>query len=222
MEVIILDIYDQLKEFIIMGKLKPGEKLREEKLSEQLEVSRTPVREALRRLESENLIVYLQNRGASVRSYTIKEIEDAYKVRSLNEGFAASIAAQNYSEDKMHLLENSLEVYYEAVERCSNRKNKDSILNLIHSNRLFHKAIVDITGNMHINNVLNEVIVLPMVYQSYYWYSDEDMYLSANQHSKIASAIMRNEAEEAKILMSAHIYHGRDLIIKNFNEIMGV
>ncbi|QQK77808.1 GntR family transcriptional regulator [Salicibibacter cibarius] len=215
-----MNTYERIKRSIINGELKPGEKLREERLSSELNVSRTPVREALKKLEVENLVVYYQNRGSAVQNYSEDDILNAYNLRGLLEGYAASLAAYNYIEGYKGLIRDANEKYRMAVQQCLENKNEETILGVMKANRLFHDIILEMSNNNQISTVLSSVVALPLVYQSFYWYTNEEIKLSVVQHINIESAIKRRDMDEAKTLMTSHIYHGRNHVLHHFNEIM--
>src|SRR5437016_7233976 len=100
-----LNIYRSLKAAVVNGDLAPGEMLNEAELARQWEVSRTPVREAIRQLEQEHLVRWSPRRGAQVVSITVAGVRDLYEVREALEGLAAQLAAQHASPDALAELE---------------------------------------------------------------------------------------------------------------------
>jgi DNA-binding GntR family transcriptional regulator len=100
-----------LREAIISGKLSPGEKLNEPRLAEQFKVSRGPLREAIRRLESMHLVTTIPHQGATVATLDIDSIMELYEVREALEGQAAALAAKNLSDDNLSKLRDLLHVH---------------------------------------------------------------------------------------------------------------
>ena len=96
-------VFENLREAILEGELKPGQRLMEVQLAEQLGVSRTPVREAIRKLELEGLVIMLPRKGAYVANMSLKDIIDVLEIRASLEGLAASLAAQRMSSDDIDL-----------------------------------------------------------------------------------------------------------------------
>ena len=94
-------VFRKLREDILSGKYQPEEELKEQVIADELGVSRTPVREALRQLELERLIRIVPNRGAFVEGITTKDVKDIYQIRMLLEGLCASWAAQNVTEEQL-------------------------------------------------------------------------------------------------------------------------
>ena len=102
-------IYDVLKELIITGQIKPGEKINEESIAATLKVSRTPIRETLIRLEQEGIVEITPRRGAHVVSISKKKIMDIMKVRGVLEGLVTRTAVENMTDDLLNKLRKTLE-----------------------------------------------------------------------------------------------------------------
>lgn len=98
-------IFDTLREAIIAGELKPGERLMEVKLAEKMGVSRTPVREAIRKLELEGLVEMLPRKGAHVAELSVKDIMDVLEVRATLDGLATALAAERITDEEIKKLE---------------------------------------------------------------------------------------------------------------------
>ena len=109
-------VFENLREAIVEGRLKPGQRLMEVQLAEQLGVSRTPVREAIRKLELEGLVVMLPRKGAYVANMSLKDLKDVLEIRASLEGLAASLAAERISDEDIKKLEFIIEepVLFEA------------------------------------------------------------------------------------------------------------
>ena len=90
---------DLIRQAILDGELPAGSRLKEDELAARLDVSRTPVREALRRLEAEGLVVHEAKRGAAVRAYSASELDDMYRLRAMLEGYAARRAAERMTPE---------------------------------------------------------------------------------------------------------------------------
>src|SRR3954464_7514575 len=106
-----------IREAILDGELAAGERLKEDELARRLDVSRTPVREALRRLEAEGLVVVEPQRGATVRSYAPEELDDMYRLRAVLEGYAARRAAERISEADLDELRKSCDRFSRLAAR---------------------------------------------------------------------------------------------------------
>jgi DNA-binding GntR family transcriptional regulator len=110
-------VFDYMKDAIITGKLKPGERLMEVQLAEKLGVSRTPVREAIRKLELEGLVVMVPRKGAYVADLDAKDLLNVLEVRSSLEGLAASLAAERITEEEIDKLKKIIEEFQKKNRR---------------------------------------------------------------------------------------------------------
>ena len=214
-----MNVYKQLKEEILMGDIKPGERLREEQIAARLNLSRTPVREAIRRLEAERMVVYSANKGASVRTYSYEDVRDAYNLRAQVEGYGAMLAAQNAGDDDIvRLREANLECE-RAAERCLVEHTSSNILLLVHANHAFHTQIADLAGNRYLKDFMTTVVSLPVAFNGFFWFSPEELKESVHQHKMLEGAIAGRDADQARAVMSTHIYHGRDHVLPNIDKI---
>lgn len=107
-------VFESLREAIIIGKLSPGERMMEIQLAEEMGVSRTPIREAIRKLELEGLVVMIPRKGAYVAGVSLKDIADVFEIRRALEGLAAELAAERASDEE-----------FEEMERCLVKIAKD-------------------------------------------------------------------------------------------------
>ena len=133
-------IVSSLRDSIIKGELNPGQKLTEPELAEKLGISRTPIREAFRQLESEGFLTVIPRRGAVVSRITRKEINDFYDLKSLLEGYAARIAAEKITEkgiEKLRKINEQLAVLAE----------KDDVDAFFSKNDEFHNTFISYCGN---------------------------------------------------------------------------
>lgn len=117
-------VLEQLREAIISGLLIPGARLIERELTEQMGVSRTVVREALRQLEAEHLVEVIPNKGPFVRQPSIDEAEDLYRIRAVLHGLAARMCAENINTKHLAILEDALELVIESYSNSSQRTLK--------------------------------------------------------------------------------------------------
>jgi len=133
-------VFDGLRQAIISGRLKPGQRLTERELMAMMNVSRTVIREALRQLETEGLVALVANRGPIVRELTKEEANDLYRMRSVLEGFAARLFAENAADADVAKLAAELE----AVEKAYARGDAEEILQ---SKNAFYQIMTDGAGS---------------------------------------------------------------------------
>lgn len=210
-----MDVYEALREEILNGKIALGSRLIEKDLAERFHISRTPVREAIRRLESEGLVILSPNRGASVRDYTLKNVSDTFNLRAQIEGYACALAAANCTKEALAILKNSISQSEKALELYHQNKITECINQLANSNLIFHNTIISLAGNEEIPKVLTPLITLPVLIRGFYWYNYNGILNSINQHKSIYEAIKNRDPLVARTYMEAHLFTGRDNIIAN-------
>ena len=200
-----------IREAIIDGRLKPGQRLKEEDLARQLGISRTPVREALLMLQVEGLIVTTPNRGATVRVHTPDDLGDLYALRALLEGHAARRAGQLITEEEVVVLR-------ESCERFEALSPEDDLRELVRENLFFHSTILDIAGSARLASMVRRVIELPLVYKSYIWYSPDQKRISSHYHRQIVNAFATGDAERAELVMKEHVFEARDVLVARLRD----
>ena len=213
-----MDAYKQLKQDILRGQLKPGERLREEQIAARLELSRTPVREAIRRLEAEGLLVYLANRGVTVRTYSFEDVRDAYNLRAQIEGYAAALAAQHAQDEDHDKLREANRQCELAADQCRVDKNDESVLAMVQANQVFHATIAELAQNRYLKDFMTTVISLPVAFNGFSWFSPEALTESVHHHQFLEAAIRNRDPDQARTLMATHIYHGRDHVLANLQR----
>jgi DNA-binding GntR family transcriptional regulator len=143
-------VYEYLKASILSGHLNPGEKLTEEHLAKTLGVSRTPIREALHKLESEGLIKIRKKRGFIVSKDSNEEVEELFELRSILEGYTLRIISQSISEETLHRLKGFIQNAEEALRRKKiedvfkyNTRFHDTLHELVAHKTRLHRLIVN-------------------------------------------------------------------------------
>jgi DNA-binding GntR family transcriptional regulator len=142
-------VYNSLREDILSGKYKPGENLVELKIADELNVSRTPIREAIRQLELEGLVESVPNKGATVKGITKKDMEDIYHIRRVLEGLAAKWAVMQITEDEIA----ELQEIYDLMEFYT---QKNDIENISKLNTKFHQIIYHASKSSILLNILKD------------------------------------------------------------------
>lgn len=193
-------VFDHLRNSILNGELKPGERLMEVQLAQKLGVSRTPVREAIRKLELEGLVVMIARKGAYVADLSVKDILDVIEVRSVLEGLAAALAAERMSEEELKELKSISEDF----RKCFERKDTQG---LIEADKKFHDCILKSTNNpklIQINQGLQEQIHrFRVIYFSEY---TQAKYLLM-EHDQILQGIIDKNPVYAKKIATVHVEH---------------
>ncbi|TDL31008.1 GntR family transcriptional regulator [Jeotgalibacillus sp. S-D1] len=212
-----MNAYNFIKDSIIQGKYQPGMRLTEEYLAQELKISRTPIREAIKQLKTEGLIIPLK-KGVSVRDFTKEDIRQIYDLRTLLEGYSAAQAAASRTEEDLIKLTEANLLYEEAINQYV-EGDFDQIVKIVEMNQLFHDAIINASKNQHIHFHISRVVVVPIVFRSFYWYSKEKLKRSLDYHKIILQAIESQDTERARIAMHEHIYQGRDQVLTHLEDL---
>ena len=192
-------VYLELKHKILTGEIVSQTRLMEIDLSEKMNVSRTPIREAIKRLADDGLVKVEPRRGAYVANISIKDMLDVFEVREDMEGFVAKLAAQRITdEEKVRLREIAAE-YEAAIAKADDKEN------IIALDEKFHNFIVKCSGNETLSELVNYVQELSLRFR-YLYYDDFSLYEStAEQHNRIMEAINAGREREARIEADAHV-----------------
>ena len=191
-------IFDTLREAIIVGELKPGQRLMEVQLAEKMGVSRTPVREAIRKLELEGLVEMLPRKGAHVAELSVKDIMDVLEVRATLDGLATSLSATRITDDEKKELRHLLDQFINYVE-------KENLQGSIKKDVEFHDVIYRSSGNDKLiqisNNLREQIQRFRIVYIKDYSSSRELI----REHTEIYEAIIAGNPETAMEAARRHI-----------------
>ncbi|HVC71214.1 MAG TPA: GntR family transcriptional regulator [Acidimicrobiales bacterium] len=207
--------YDRIRRSIVEGSYPAGSRLVEQALSAELALSRTPIREALRRLEVEGLVLYRRNRGAVVRATTPEEVADLYELRARLEGYAAELAAVRSTADDRQALVDAADAFDALVgaEPAGRRRTAGHRWALHEANGRFHRAIVTAAGHERLLQMLDRTVDVPLVYQALERFDPAELERSALFHRMITQAVGTGEAARAGRLMAEHILLGRDRLL---------
>ncbi|MCQ2548093.1 MAG: GntR family transcriptional regulator [Clostridia bacterium] len=200
-------VYDQLKKGILLGEIKPGTRLMEVELAEIMRVSRTPIREAIRKLENEGLVEIEARRGAYVADVSYEKMLDALEVRKELEGMAAKLAANSGDKEAVKELRKINNLYEEAV-------NKHQTEDIVHYDVSFHKKLAAISGNEMLIQLMERVQESVTRFR-YIFYEEWSRYASMpSEHSAIIKGIEDGDYYEARTAAKVHI----DDLIKFIEE----
>ncbi len=192
-------VYLELKHKILTGEIVSQTRLMEIDLSEKMNVSRTPIREAIKRLADDGLVKVEPRRGAYVANISIKDMLDVFEVREDMEGFVAKLAAQRITEEEKEELRRIAAEYEEALAKTEDKEN------IIELDEKFHNYIVSCSGNETLSELVKYVQELSLRFR-YLYYNDYSLYEStAEQHNRIMEAINAGRAEEARTEADAHV-----------------
>lgn len=207
-------VYEELKRQILVGEIAPGTRMMEVELADVMGVSRTPVREAIRKLEKEGLVTIEPRKGAYASNISIKDMVDVLEVRQGLEGMAAAIASGKITERQKADLLNVVEKYKAAVESAN-------IEEIIKYDEEFHSMIISISGNKTLMQVFSTVQELALRFR-YIYYDDFNRYESMpREHQLIEEAIMSGDAEKARVAAGDHVSKLKEFILSEGEKAFG-
>jgi len=194
-------VFQKLREDILSGKYKDGDELREISIGEELGVSRTPVREALRQLELEGLVEIIPNKGAYVTGITPKDVMDIYKIRSKLEGLCARWATENITNEQIEELEEIL-FLSEFHSRKATQGNTQHVSEL---DGKFHKIMYEASNSRILDHVLTDFHKYVQMARSLSVRKKDRAEKSIAEHRAILEAIKNKDKDLAERLANEHI-----------------
>jgi len=204
-------VFDELRKDIINNTLLPGTKLKEEDIARTLGVSRTPVREAINRLELEGFVKLIPQRGAYVARATEKDVEEIFILREFLEGLAARLAAPRITNASMEKLKTCVERFTESKDEMKLASEYSKM------NTLFHYTIIQSSENRRLIRIAIDLfdysqsfLLSPLGFAS-------RLDGSLQQHFDIIEALEKRNSESAEHLMRQHIQRVRDGVMDNVN-----
>lgn len=192
--------YRKIRSFILQGSVLPGMQLTEEKLAEISGVSRTPVRDAVRRLENEMLVVRSASKRLSVADWSDGEIDEMFTLRAMLEAHAAARAASRIDANSL----NTLDAINQELKQAVNAEPSD-IPAFLEANRRFHELILASAQSPRLSKMLPALVEQPVVRRTANQYSKAQLNQSAHDHDELIAAFRANDEGWAKSVMTSHI-----------------
>jgi len=181
---------------IRQGRFAPGQRLVESDLQSTLNVSRGPIREAIRRLAADRVVEIELYKGARVRRISATEIKAIYEIREVLEGLACRLAAQNFkkTDNRLQKLEKDFEKHFDGTAQGFLRYNED-----------FHKLIVDMSGNAELQQLVENLQVPSFILLVQIVVNAKSIVEARDEHRPIVAAILKNDPTQAERAMKAHV-----------------
>lgn len=201
--------YTEIRRRILNGELSAENPLSEYQLAEELELSRTPVREAVKRLEREGLVESIPNRGTFVSELTVKDISEIYQVREQLEGYAARIAAETMSNEGIKRLE-------EEITTLNTLASEGHLVEIVASDIRLHKLIIASTQNSRLITLLETLDDQMHRVRAIFPQSSQWLEATLAEHTNIVKAIKARNGLEAEKMMKTHLRSAREYAIKQF------
>ncbi len=203
-------VFNTLRQAILTGELKPGERLMEIHLADRLGVSRTPIREAIRKLELEGLVVMIPRKGAQVAKITEKNLKDVLEVRRALDTLAVRLACKRMDETYKKQLREACDEFAKVV-KCSNTKD------ITEADVRFHDIINQSTGNDRLIQLVNNLAEQMYRYRLEYIKDAAYHKRLVDEHEEIYNAIMEQDEERAAKAVVVHIDNQEASILEHLN-----
>lgn len=191
-------VFNTLREAILKGELKPGERLMELQLAAKLGVSRTPIREAIRMLEQEGLAVTIPRKGAEVAKMTEKDMEDVLQIREALDELAASIACEQISEEELEELKRTMHEFEEYTKTGDLKKIAEADVK-------FHDIIYKATGNPKLVSMVSNLREQMYRYRVEYLKDEKNYPVLVREHSEIVEGLSGKNKEKVTGAMHNHV-----------------
>ena len=202
-------VFNNLRDAILKGQLKPGERLLENHLADKLGVSRTPVREALRMLEQENLVELIPRRGAQVLDISAEDIKNILEIRSALEVVSIRHACQKMDNDSLKELKKHNAEFEAAFEA----RDYEGV-----ADEKFHDVIFSAAGNKRLVVIISNIQAQVYRYRMAYLKVYETKTAVLNHHRNIMEAIEKQDAALGEKVMAEHIEHQTQVILKSLKN----
>lgn len=199
-------VFESMREAILTGVLEPGERLMEIQLAEEMGVSRTPVREAIRKLELENFVVMIPRKGAYVAGVSHKDVADVFEIRSALEGLAAGLAAERVTDEELEEMEQAL--FYRANE------GEQSLEQIVKSDTDFHALVYKASRNERLIQILANLREQIQRFRSTSLAVPGRNRDAIEEHREIVEALRNHNVEEAQSLAMAHIVTAENVMFE--------
>lgn len=200
-------VFNTLRQAILTGELKPGERLMEIHLANKLGVSRTPIREAIRKLELEGLVTMIPRRGAEVAQITEKSMNDVLEVRRALDALCVELACDRITEEELEQLKKACDGF-EAAVRTGDAKR------IAQADVALHDIIVHATGNQRLIQLVNNLSEQMYRYRFEYIKDSSQHERLVEEHRIIYQSIVRKDKETASMAAKTHIDNQEKSIIR--------
>ena len=204
-------VFKTLRQAILKGELEPGERLMEIQLAERLGVSRTPIREAIRKLDLEGLVLMVPRKGAEVARISEKNLRDVLEVRRTLEELAVDLACQRMNQEELKELKETEAQFVQAIR-------EGDAMQIAQTDEHYHEIIYNSTGNEKLVQILNNLREQMYRYRLEYIKDEDKRDILLVEHEQILKALSLRHVHEARIAIREHIDNQEITILKNLKE----
>ncbi len=204
-------VFEQVKGMILRGEIPAGKRIIESEIANLMGISRTPVREAVHKLEAEGFLKALPKGGYVVRGLSLSDIEETFDIRSILESFAAYLAAIRYTDKELLPLNEKIDEFQRHLDR-------HDLKELTRINTDFHELLYALSRGPRlikmIHGLRDEIFLLRKLILN----SEEMAHLSNKDHKEIIKAIKKREAKKVEMLVKEHILRGKEFVLNEIKK----
>ena len=204
-------VFNTLRQAILKGELAPGERLMEIQLAEKLGVSRTPIREAIRKLELEGLVLMIARKGAEVAKISEKSLKDVLEVRRSLEELAIELACQRMTDGDIQNLEKAQRAFRDAILN-------GNAMEIAETDEAYHDVIYNSTQNARLVQILNNLREQMYRFRLEYIKEEDKRQILQLEHEKILAALHARRVAEARAAVREHIDNQEITVLKSIKE----
>jgi DNA-binding GntR family transcriptional regulator len=204
-------ILETIRDAILKGTMKPGERVSEPDLAERFGISRTPIREAFRQLESEGYLEVIPRKGAVVASLSERDVEEFYAIKIILEGFAARMAAEKLSEKDIERLES-------INERLKQIAKEGDVKTFFRVHNEFHEVFIKAAGNEKLFEMINHLVLRFKRLRLASLSQPGRMEISVEEHRNMIQAFKNHDGDRADNLVRHAATIGADVLIQSLNQ----
>ncbi|MCK5237471.1 MAG: GntR family transcriptional regulator [Deltaproteobacteria bacterium] len=204
-------IVDFIKDSITSGRLKPGERVPEQEIAESFGISRTPIREAFRQLESEGFISFIARKGAVVSHITAKDVSEFYAIKSLLDGYAARLACAKFTDKEIAKLKS----LNQQMEKCA---EKNDVKGFFRLDNQFHDIFLKASGNEKLYALSHQIVQQFERYRITALSVPGRLAISVTQHKDIIKAFSDKNVTQVEALVRDNAEHSAEILVKELSK----
>lgn len=204
-------VLHRIRELILSGAIPSGAQLDEQSLADEMQISRTPIREAVSKLNKEGIVEYRPYKGNFVRSFTAKQVSDLFEVRKALEGLATHLAVAKLTDEYLALLKRTLQAVDVALER-------GNMAEYSAADREFHHMIAHMSDNESLIELLDRLEIQIQLVRTIANRDPDVVDRTAHERPQILAALEMRDAELAGQLMEEHIEGVRQAVVAQLQE----
>ncbi|QTH20175.1 GntR family transcriptional regulator [Rhizorhabdus wittichii] len=208
--------YDIIKKHIVGGELAPGTQLKEEELAQMCGVSRTPVRDAMHRLEAEMFIQRTDSQRSFVSKWSTDDINELFTLRQMLESHAVSRAADLVTPEVLL----KLHANNDAISAAIGQRDPD-VDAFLYYNAEFHGLIIEAAASDRLATMINRLVLQPIVHRTAMRYGREQLERSLAEHVEIVAALDRRDRDWASSVMTSHIRRAFHVYLDDYKMLLG-